>query len=96
MHSLARQRRKFLKAGDPVISMDTEKKELIGLFKNPGHTLRHSSLEVLETDFTRAIWLYQINISLHARIVHLRDSIGQVLWEEFRSSSRHVGTPRIH
>jgi hypothetical protein len=51
MRYIARQRRKFEKAGDPVISVDTKKKELVGPFKNPGRTLRRQSLEVLETDF---------------------------------------------
>ncbi|MBN1479632.1 ISAzo13 family transposase, partial [candidate division KSB1 bacterium] len=31
-------REQFNKTGDPVISVDTKKKELIGLFKNPGRT----------------------------------------------------------
>jgi hypothetical protein len=48
---LARQRRKFKRAGLPVISVDTKKKELIGPFKNPGRTWRQEPLEVLETDF---------------------------------------------
>jgi Rhodopirellula transposase DDE domain len=51
MRYIARQQRKFIKAGDPVISVDTKKKELIGLFKNPGRTLRRQPLEVLATDF---------------------------------------------
>ena len=51
MRYIARQRRKFEKAGDPVISVDTKKKELIGPFKNAGRTLRRQPLDVLETDF---------------------------------------------
>jgi hypothetical protein len=51
MRYLARQRRQFLKAGWPVISVDGKKKELIGAFKNPGRTWRTQPLEVLETDF---------------------------------------------
>lgn len=35
---IARLRKRFLKAGWPVISVDTKKKELIGDFKNPGAT----------------------------------------------------------
>lgn len=30
--------KKYLRAGDPVISVDTKKKELVGSFKNPGKT----------------------------------------------------------
>jgi hypothetical protein len=51
MRYIARQRRKFETAGDPVISVDTKKKELIGPFKNAGRTLRRQPLDVLETDF---------------------------------------------
>jgi hypothetical protein len=51
MHYIARQRRQFVRTGDPVISVDTKKKELIGLFKNPGCTLRRAPVDVLETDF---------------------------------------------
>ena len=51
MRYIARRRRKFEKAGDPVISVDAKKKELIGPFKNSGRTLRRQPLEVLETDF---------------------------------------------
>jgi DDE family transposase len=35
-----RRVRAFLRAGDPVISVDTKKKELIGNFKNGGRELR--------------------------------------------------------
>ena len=48
---IARRRRKFQRAGLPVISVDTKKKELIGAFKNPGRTWRQKPLEVLATDF---------------------------------------------
>jgi hypothetical protein len=51
MRYIARRQRQFEKAGDPIISVDTKKKELIGLFKNPGRTLRRQPLEVLSTDF---------------------------------------------
>ena len=48
---IMRQRRKFKKAGFPMISVDTKKKELIGAFKNPGRTWRHQPVEVMATDF---------------------------------------------
>lgn len=51
MRYIARQRRQFTQAGFPVISVDTKKKELIGLFKNPGRTWRQQPIAVLETDF---------------------------------------------
>jgi hypothetical protein len=48
---IARQRRKFAKAKLPIISVDTKKKELIGIFKNAGRTWRREPLDVFETDF---------------------------------------------
>jgi hypothetical protein len=53
MRYLARQRQAFLKAGWPVISVDTKKKELVGNFRNAGRTWRRKPLEVLATDFPR-------------------------------------------
>jgi hypothetical protein len=51
MRYVARQRRKFLKAQKPVISVDAKKKELIGNFKNQGRTWRREAHSVLATDF---------------------------------------------
>jgi hypothetical protein len=44
-------RQDFIEAGDPVISVDTKKKELIGLFKNPGQTWRRDAKRVKDHDF---------------------------------------------
>jgi hypothetical protein len=41
----------FLKAGNPVMSVDTKKKELIGNFKNPGRTWRREERHVNAHDF---------------------------------------------
>jgi len=51
MRYMARQRRRFLQAGWPVISVDTKKKELVGNFRNAGRTWRRAPWEVLATDF---------------------------------------------
>ena len=51
MRYIARQRRRFLHAGWPVISVDTKKRELVGNFRNAGRTWRRTPLEVLATDF---------------------------------------------
>lgn len=48
---LARLRRRFLKAGQPVISVDTKKRELVGNFRNAGGTWRQQARAVLEYDF---------------------------------------------
>ena len=44
-------REQFMAAGDPIISVDTKKKELIGLFKNPGRTWSRKAKEVKDHDF---------------------------------------------
>ena len=44
-------REQFGEAGDPVISVDTKKKELIGLFKNPGRTWCKVAKKVNDHDF---------------------------------------------
>ena len=48
---IARQRRRFQKQGNPAVSIDTKKKELVGLFKNPGKTWRRQPIDVLDHDF---------------------------------------------
>jgi hypothetical protein len=45
------QKRRFLKAGWPVISVDTKKKELIGHFKNDGRSWCRRAIEVNAHDF---------------------------------------------
>ncbi|MDD5708822.1 MAG: ISAzo13 family transposase [Kiritimatiellae bacterium] len=44
-------REQFTAAGDPVISVDTKKKELTGRFKNPGRIWCRKALEVSDHDF---------------------------------------------
>jgi hypothetical protein len=44
-------RQSFLDRGDPVISVDTKKKELIGLFKNPGSAWTKVGTPVRDHDF---------------------------------------------
>lgn len=44
-------RQSFLQSGDPVISVDTKKKELIGLFKNPGAVWAKVATPVRDHDF---------------------------------------------
>ena len=48
---IQRQKRKFLKAGQPVISVDTKNTELIGNFKNSGTLWRQKADEVSVYDF---------------------------------------------
>jgi hypothetical protein len=48
---LQRTRRRFERAGDPVISVDTKKKELIGPFKNAGRAWHKAAPEVFSHDF---------------------------------------------
>jgi hypothetical protein len=44
-------RARFRRQGLPIVSGDTKKRELIGLFKNPGRTWRANAVEVNAYDF---------------------------------------------
>ena len=44
-------RQQFSATGDPIISVDTKKKELIGLFKNRGRVWCHEAKKVKDHDF---------------------------------------------
>lgn len=44
----------WLKSGDPVISMDTKKKELIGNFAREGRTYTQTQVDTLDHDFPSA------------------------------------------
>ena len=48
---ICRMRGHFARRQDPVISVDTKKKELIGNFKNPGRVWRQQSCDVADHDF---------------------------------------------
>ena len=48
---IASLREKFARHGDPVISVDSKKKELIGPFKNPGTTWTREPIPVNDHDF---------------------------------------------
>ena len=49
--NIARLKRDYLGSGDPVVSMDTKKKELIGDFYRAGHLLTQGVVEVFDHDF---------------------------------------------
>jgi hypothetical protein len=48
---IAKTRKEFEEREQPIISIDSKKKELIGNFKNPGRTWRKKADEVLDHDF---------------------------------------------
>ena len=48
---IAELREDFAARGLPIISVDTKKKELVGLFKNPGAAWSHEPVEVRDHDF---------------------------------------------
>ena len=52
--NIARLRREYLDAGDPVISIDTKKKELLGNFHRSGTTFTEQTVETNDHDFDRA------------------------------------------
>jgi Rhodopirellula transposase DDE domain len=52
--NIARLRREYQEAGDPVISIDTKKKELLGNFHRPGPTYTAQTVETFDHDFSSA------------------------------------------
>ena len=48
---IARQREAFRETGDPRISVDTKKKELIGQFKNAGQTWRDETVASMTAEY---------------------------------------------
>lgn len=52
--NIARLRREYQDAGDPVISIDTKKKELLGNFHRPGSTYTEQTVETFDHDFGSA------------------------------------------
>lgn len=50
-HIIARYREQFTSTKEPIISVDTKKKELVGLFKNPGQTWCRYAAQVKDHDF---------------------------------------------
>ncbi|BBL76843.1 transposase [Methylomagnum ishizawai] len=52
--NIAKLKAGYLAAGDPVLSIDTKKKELIGNFAREGHTHTQVPVDVLDHDFPSA------------------------------------------
>jgi len=52
--NIARHRREYEASGDPVISIDTKKKELLGNFQRSGHTYTERTVETFDHDFPSA------------------------------------------
>jgi hypothetical protein len=48
---IARQRRRFVRQAQPVICVDSKKKELVGCFKNPGRAWSAQPVRVKDHDF---------------------------------------------
>ena len=52
--NIAKIKAEYQNAGDPVISMDTKKKELIGNFAREGHTYTQTPVDTFDHDFPSA------------------------------------------
>ena len=52
--NIAQWRSQYQDAGDPVISIDTKKKELLGNYHRPGVTYTEQTVETFDHDFVRA------------------------------------------
>jgi DDE family transposase len=49
--NIARLKREYLESGNPIVSMDTKKKELIGNFYRAGHLLTQGVIKTFDHDF---------------------------------------------
>jgi hypothetical protein len=52
--NIARLRGEYQEVGDPVVSIDTKKKELLGNFHRPGQTYTEQTVETFDHDFSSA------------------------------------------
>jgi Rhodopirellula transposase DDE domain len=52
--NIARLKQEYLETEDPIISMDTKKKELLGNFYRDGHLYTQETIETLDHDFPSA------------------------------------------
>lgn len=52
--NIARLRKEYEAASDPIISIDTKKKELLGNFHRPGQTYTQQTVETFDHDFPSA------------------------------------------
>ena len=52
--NIARLRREYQDAGDPIVSIDTKKKELLGNFHRPGQAYSEQTVETFDHDFPSA------------------------------------------
>jgi hypothetical protein len=52
--NIARLKQEYLETDNPIVSMDTKKKELIGNFYRAGHLLTQGVIETLDHDFPGA------------------------------------------
>ena len=52
--NIAKLKAEYLEKGEPVISIDTKKKELIGNFSRDGHTYTQAPVDTLDHDFPSA------------------------------------------
>ncbi len=48
---IRRRRNEFIRQGDPIVSVDTKKRELVGNFRNVGMAWKQEAMHTLATDF---------------------------------------------
>jgi len=77
---IEQRRRRFARGGDPVISVDTKKKELVGRFKNAGATWRQQPDPVKDHDFRNDALGLVIPYGIH-------DTLANKGWVEIGTSS---------
>jgi hypothetical protein len=98
----------YLAVGDPVISIDTKKKELVGNFAREGHTHTQVPVEVLDHDFPSAgegklipHGLYDLGRNegyIHLNTSHDTSELccdSVALWWERHGRQRYPGSRRL-
>lgn len=106
--NIARLKADYLASGDPVISIDSKKKELIGDFAREGHTQTQTTVETLDHDFPSASLGKLIphgiyDVARNEGTIHLNtshdtselccDSIA--LWWQNHGRHHYTGTKRL-
>ncbi|MEK7837907.1 MAG: ISAzo13 family transposase [candidate division NC10 bacterium] len=85
--SLRRARNRFERQGLPIISVDTKKREMIGLFKNPGAKWAKAAIPVNDHDFRKDA----VGVAISYGIYDPQANRGHVVVGTSRNTSQFAG-----
>ena len=82
--NIARLKQEYLDSEDPIVSMDTKKKELIGNFYRAGRLLTQGVVETFDHDFppSRVTWTFPSSVPIQITLVSNGDGamLNNVVW----------------